>query len=325
MREDRFNELNGIISDNLKLLNKEVSSAVERRFAQLYERAALIAQDGALLESDERCDEFRAMFNVEQIPAKASEAAKRYLAAYYDTQLLSDKLAVCKFLAERIDWNIDSILNKDVEPDEHDVNGSDADKPSVKIAYLKNVYADMAFRRFSEVLESPSVDYVSDFAAVCEEVYYGRADMCILPLDSSRDAKLISFCRLIDKYELKIILSCDVVSPDGGVTTRYALLQKSAALPNRRMIEKCNSIFFEFNFVPDQTSSLSEVLTAAEGCGLKLYKIDAIPLTYSDSEFSYDVIFSCGDGNVDAFALYMMLSVPQYDMLGIYPHMESEA
>ena len=153
---------------------------------------------------------------------------------------------------------------------------------------------------------------------MCEEVYYGRADMCILPLDSSRDAKLISFYRLIGKYELRIVMSCDVPSGD-GVMTRYALLRKSAFLPSEKQ-DKKGELFFEFSFVPDESSALCDVLTAAADCGLRLYKVDALPLTYTDSEFLYDVILRCPE-TPEVFALYMSLAVPQYELLGVYRHM----
>ena len=168
------------------------------------------------------------------------------------------------------------------------------------------------------MFEEPTVTYAADFTAVCEEVYYGRADMCILPLDSSRDAKLISFYRLIGKYELRIVMSCDVPSGD-GVMTRYALLRKSAFLPSEKQ-DKKGELFFEFSFVPDESSALCDVLTAAADCGLRLYKVDALPLTYTDSEFSYDVILRCPE-TPEVFALYMSLAVPQYELLGVYRHM----
>ena len=93
-----------------------------------------------------------------------------------------------------------------------------------RVAYLRNAYADRAFRRFCEQLGELSVVYCTDFESVCEEVYYGRADMCILPLDSSRDAKLIGFVRLVDKYELKNhpVLRDNVTRPERDDEIRAA-------------------------------------------------------------------------------------------------------
>lgn len=338
MHENPPGQLNQIINANLSLLDAETASAEERRIAQLFDRAALISRCEDMLSDEDRCAEFDRLFQRGSLPDAAKEAVS-CLEAYFSAQLLSDKVTVCGFLARRLfanrNFNLASLLGAENEVRDSDevISDRSGEKPPVKIAYFKNVYADTAFRRFSDVLGSPSVVYCADFAAVCEEVYYGRAEMCILPLDSSRDAKLISFCRLIDKYELKISLSCDVVSPDGGVTTRYALLKKTISLnsfEDSRMKDKADTLLFEFNFVPDENISLADVLYAAGRCELKLYKVDSIPLSYSDSEFSYDVILSCGDGSgaqsgLEAFALFMALAAPQYETLGVYAHLKSEA
>lgn len=305
---------------NLKLLDEETASASERRIAQLSDLAMLIAQQPQrFFDADNLYGEFDGLIGRGAIPGEASEDARPYLEAYYSSQLLTDKLTVCRFLAGKLSWSSDfklaSLLGAQSEgflPLERDP----------KIAYFKNSYADTAFRIFSKALGTPSVIYLNDFDAVCEEVYSGRADMCILPLDSSRDAKLIGFCRLIDKYELKIVLSCDVSSSDGGVTTRYALLRKNLTFPEE-LPDGADARLLEFSFVPTDGISLADVLFAAEGFGLKLYKVDAIPLTYSDSEFSYDVILHCPDHSVEPFALFMSLEAPQYETLGIYAHLKS--
>lgn len=308
----------GIIDSNLKLLDSETSSSVERRIAQLSDLAMLISKNSdMLLDSDERVEGFSELFSRGIIPKGAVEESVPYLEAYYSSQLLSDKLIVCRFLAERLGWRNDfrlaSLLG---EPDGFAKLAKDP-----KIAYLKNAFADDAFLKFAKVLGNPSVDYQSDFQSVCEEVYYSRADMCILPLDSSRDAKLIGFCRLIDKYELKIVLTCDITAGADGVTTRYALLSKNLTFSDD-LPDCCDARFLELSFVPSEEITLAELLTAAGNFGLKLYKVDAIPLTYSDNDFAYDVILHCPDRAVEPFALFMALAAPQYETLGVYAHIK---
>lgn len=318
MNPERFERSAAMIAENLKLLDNEASSAAERRIAQLSELATLISQEpDILLDTDSREEDFSSLFVRGAIPEASVEEARPYLEAYYSSQLLSDKLAVCRFLAERLGWKSDfrlaSLLG---EP-----NGFAPLKKNPRIAYLKNTYTDNAFLIFSKVLGNPSVSYQSDFESVCEEVYYGRADMCILPLDSSREAKLIGFCRLIDRFELKIVLSCDVTSSDGGVTTRYALLRKNLTFPETLPPES-DARLLELSFVPTEGITLADVLSAAAGFGLELYKVDAIPLTYSDNEFAYDVILHCPDRAVEPFALFMALAAPQYETLGVYAHIK---
>ena len=306
------NDANSIIGENLALLWEEASSAEERRLTQLRERALFISRGTSLLDSDNRAEEFSELFDGSNSFDEAAENKQ-----YMSTQLFSDKLTVCRFLAEEYRTKRINILEK--------LLGNESYGKAVKIAYFRNAYADAAFRIFSQVIEDPAAVYASDFSAVCEEVYYDRADMCMLPLDSSRDAKLISFYRLIDKYELSPIFSCDVTTPDGSVTTRYALLKKSPVLPKKKAADKCDRFFFEFSLIPDNGGTLCEVLSAAVKCGLTLYKVDSIPLTYNESEFSCDVILEVGDiKGLEVFVLFLSLAVPQYEPLGYYPHISKK-
>lgn len=310
-------DTNSIISENLSLLGEEARSFEERRLAQLRERAILIARNDDLFDSESRAEEFSALFEHQEC-ADAIPDAKDYLAAKFTTQLFCDKLTVCKLLASEYKKRRINVTER--------LLGNTPMPESVRIAYFRNAYADAAFRIFSEVIDNLSAVYASDFTAVCEEVYYGRADVCMLPLDSSRDAKLISFYRLIDKYELCPVFSCDVTTPDGNVTTRYALLKRSFTLPSRKRLDASGLCFFEFNITPDERSPLCDVLAAAKECGLTLYKADSMPLSYSDSEFAYDVILKVGNvEGLDAFVLFLTLAVPQYEPIGIYPHIRAKA
>ncbi len=309
-------DVNSIISDNLTLLGEEARSLEERRLAQLRERALLIARNDELLESDSRTEEFSALFNM-QFCKDAIPEAEDYLASKCTSELFFDKLTVCKFLANEYHKRRINITAR--------LLGNAPMSDSVRVAYFQNAYADAAFRIFSGVIDNLSALYASDFTAVCEEVYYGRADVCMLPLDSSRDAKLISFYRLIDKYELCPVFSCDVTTPDGSVTTRYALLKREFSLPPKERLNVSDLCFFEFNIIPDKNSSLGDVLAAAKECGLTLYKADSMPLSYSTSEFAYDVILKIGSADgLDAFVLFLTLAVPEYEPIGIYSHIHAK-
>lgn len=302
-----------IIGENLGILTHEASGSHERRLAWLRDLAITMMRDDSMIFGENRADEFAALFTQSIKTDSLTDTCAEYIAVQTSSQCFADKLTVCKFLAAEYGRRGTDIQIK--------LLGSEPYAASPRIAYFKNAYADAAFRIFSDVLDSPSVVYASDFTAVCEEVYYGRADMCMLPLDSSRDAKLISFYRLIDKYELNPVLSCDVVTPDGSVTTRYALLKRSMCLPERSARGGC---FFEFSLVPDRGPALCDVLCAAKECGLSLYKIDSIPLTYNDRKFSCELIFKVGDPmGLDAFILFLSLAIPEYEPLGIYPHIST--
>lgn len=306
-----------VIEENLSLLNCEGGFVSERRLVQLRELARYIGRSNFLLDSDSPSDEFAKLFENRQKNSGIPEESASYLSSMSSSLLLYDKLTVCKYISEEAEKRKRSLIPKllSIEPY----------KNEVKIAYFKNAYADAAFRCFSKIFDNPAVVYSPDFSAVCEEVYYGRADMCMLPLDSSRDAKLISFYRLIDKYELNPIFSCDVTTPDGSVTTRYALLKKSIALPKMEHRQKCDSCFFEFTVIPESGGGIGEVLTAAKECGLSVYKLDSLPLSYNDKEFSCDVILKIDSMRwFEAFVIFMSFVYPQYEPLGVYTHIPFE-
>ncbi len=101
MNPERFERSAAMIAENLKLLDNEASSAAERRIAQLSELATLISQEpDILLDTDSREEDFSSLFVRGAIPEASVEEARPYLEAYYSSQLLSDKLAVCRFLAD---------------------------------------------------------------------------------------------------------------------------------------------------------------------------------------------------------------------------------
>lgn len=306
---------NGMIGENLTLLNIDRRSADERRLVQLYERAQLLLRDDALIFGDNRTEEFAALFSEPEEVGTLLDGARGYIAVKDQTEAVFDKLTVCKFAAQELEKRGDLL--------ERLVNREPLGT-AVNIAYFRNAYADAAFRVFSRVLDNPTVTYASDFTAVCEEVYYERSDMCLLPLDSSRDSKLVSFYKLIEKYELAPVYSCDVATPDGSVTTRYALLKRAVSVPEREKRSRDGGCMLEFNLSPDESMTLSDVLGAAKSCGLTLYKVDSLPSTYSEGTFTYDVILNVGDAaGLDAFMLFLTLAVPQYELLGIYPHIRA--
>lgn len=306
-----------VIESNLTLLAGDSASSAERRCVQLRDLASQLLRDPSLIFGENRVKDFSSLFEKSALPEDIPEPIKDYLDFENETRSFSDKLTVCSLLSDEFDKRGIEVTEKLLGPATY--------TGPAKIAYFRNAYADAAFRIFSEVLDNPSVTYAADFSAVCEEVYYGRADMCMLPLDSSRDAKLISFYRLMDKYELNPIYSCDVTTPDGSVTTRYALIRRGMSVPNRVHLDTPGSCFFELNLVLDSSSAFENVLGAAKRFGLTLYKADSLPLTYSDSEFACDIIFKVGNAKgLNAFVLYLSLAVPQYEPLGIYPHISTE-
>ena len=309
----QINSAASIIGGNLSILSEDSASVSERRLVQLQELAKQLLRDSSQLFGETRVVDFEKLFSEEKTAYGAPGNFRSLLAYENKTRVFTDRIAVCSFLRDEMERMSMSPIEKFIESKPHE--------GACSIAYFRNAYADEAFRIFSDVIENPSAVYASDFSSVCEEVYYGRCDMCMLPLDSSKDAKLVSFYRLIDKYELNIICSCDVTTPDGSVTTRYALLKRGMAVPESEKLDEENSCFFEFGLTLDGNDTFEEVLAAANIFGLTLYRMDSIPLTSGDSKVACDLIFKIGNARgINAFVLYLGLVIPQYEPIGIYPH-----
>ena len=106
------------------------------------------------------------------------------------------------------------------------------------VAYQKSSYADAAFLRFSTLLKNPRTHYTSGFPSACEDVFNGRCEFCILPLENSSEGILNSFLRLIDRFELHICATCDITSTDHSRSTKFALLRRTLTPFQLNMGEK---------------------------------------------------------------------------------------
>ena len=103
---------------------------------------------------------------------------------------------------------------------------------SERIAYLKNSYNDAAYIQFAALFSSPRAAYFASVSDVCENVYNGSCEYCILPVETSVDGKLLSFYETILKYNFKINAVYDLQSENGY--TRYALLSKRFTVRNNQ-------------------------------------------------------------------------------------------
>ena len=114
-----------------------------------------------------------------------------------------------------------------------DISAAERYEGIPRIAYLQNTFSDRAYRCFSSVFNKVSAAYYPGFSEVCEEVYNGNCTHAILPVQNTRDGQLISFRKLILKYDLKISFVTDIETTDDS-NMRFALLQKNI---DRTMID----------------------------------------------------------------------------------------
>lgn len=219
------------------------------------------------------------------------------------------------------------------------------------VSYMKNAYSDSAFGKFGNALEGKSLQhalyrgrgegrfesgyqdgtraegkpeergrlkalYGSSFREVCENVYYGRSEFCLLPVFSLSEGVLTGFCSLISKYELKTVLSCNISTQDSGYT-RFALLKKNIEYTDIRG----KTVSFDFSVPSVGGDKLSVLLLAADFFGMTVLSVSSTPTEYSSSAFSYDIRCMAGaDSDVCGLLCFLALEFPQYSQTGIYPN-----
>lgn len=316
-----------IIRVNLNALEEELISLGERKCAHLNERfGAILSEAGApaagefagymdVVREIDREYFPQQSFNSERCIPENSGAVRDLS----EQSRVSERMFLCRMLSARYG---DALrLNAFFR----DSGGMAA---SNRISYHRSAFSDLAYRRFSEVLAEPTSVYGKDFASTCEDVYDGRAGLCILPIEHSVEGRMSSFHHLISKYDLKVVLTCPVSLQEGGASTRFALLRRS--VQRIRIPESCpHRELFSFSLTlpgegdDDKLADLSDILFAARSAGLELMKIDSDPLTDAEGEYNYELTFYTDAPGADlrAFLLYLLLDAPQFTPIGLYSHL----
>ncbi len=187
-----------------------------------------------------------------------------------------------------------------------------------RISYQKNRFTEPAYNRFAALIDDPRATYAESFPAACENVYNGVSEFCILPLESSMEGRLNSFTRLILRYELKIVATCNVAT-EGGQSTRFALLRRNGI---SFAAAKDVPMQFELSAELAQEPSAEEILSAARQFGLRLRTAD-VSLTEEGASLLH-AVFLTDRGDLPAFLLYLGMELPAYDPIGYYPDLSAE-
>lgn len=193
-----------------------------------------------------------------------------------------------------------------------------------RVAYQRNIFTDEAFLHFSPHIPAPKAAYAGSFVGVCEQVYNGLCEYCILPLENSQDGKLLRFYGLIQKYELKIVLTCEVTSSDKRQVSTFGLCKRSLQVSTPMLHGNHRNACFEFIFWQDSDDypGLCDVLAAAQACSLRLLRADCLPR--SDDEimvgagYPFNISLDIEEGDLRTFLLFLALNAPFCLPLGIY-------
>ncbi|MCQ2432117.1 MAG: hypothetical protein MJ175_05875 [Clostridia bacterium] len=339
-----------ITDTNLERLDNRTAAAAEMREAFLCEklRAMLSAATDSAASAEEPDRIFRSIIRDEHFPDDFRSFTERACRAPADavlpqltemrlkTENQLEQVSLCRMLAHASDpfyritpdeargknyrRLITDLIRDDSRPEDDPARELDVRAPrsaGERIAYLRNTYTDEAYEQFAEAFLHAAPAYYSDFPGVCEALYYGRATACILPLENSVDGKLLRFYALMSKYDLRIGAMCSIASEDSDSQTNYALLRRSVTVPDP---EEYDIWYMECRIILEEGMTLSRLLTAAAFYGLTLTRVDSVPVSYEDSEFTYDLILRIPpEGDLAAMLTYLYLLVPQFTLLGLYP------
>ena len=308
-----------VIAENLRETAARTRTVWEQEMAHLRELASQIAEDGILNADfshtllDHSPPRFHELFEGIRANPSFGKQLERIRSTEHSVYLC---LELCDLLKRRSqELGAEELFGEAEELSEH-ARG--------RIVYQRSSYADSAYLCFAPLLGTPRASYAHSFSAVCEEVYNGLSEFCILPLESSAEGQLNSFSRLIDRYELKTVATCDIPATDGMRSTRFALLRRDAVpLP---IPEQIKNRFFECSAPLDTTPSPAQLLCAAQLCGLELYRVDSrMPLDTDELPVRrMHYVFRVERGELLAFLLYLSMEAPQCEPNGIYFHIEHE-
>ncbi len=155
------------------------------------------------------------------IPVDPSGALQLFCEANDGCDDIPSFARVCKFLtisSEKYSESSDSTLRS--------------------VVYFRTPVSDKAYSIFSKKFNSIGAMYATDFKTVCEDVYYDRADACMLPLESSEDGLIMSFRHMMLKYELTITSAVSIDVGEDKYQT-MALLTNGNVDSNGNICEMC--------------------------------------------------------------------------------------
>lgn len=297
-----------IVSQNLNRLDLDFSGSLNARRAHLRELALSIAD--ACEDVDELLEVLVGFGTGVPFTPQTIGENMSFLRVGFAQLSLLERTELCRMLCAMPSL---SLKTSDFFPPDEPI----ALIARSTIAYLQNNFADRAFHAFTQVMPRARAQYHDTYQSVCEAVASGNCEACILPIEHAQDGKLISFYRLIDRYDLKIVCSC-ALAQNNGPESRFALLKKniSFARPTQTHLR-----YFELSITQNGDETIGALLTAAQLYGLCLRRIDAIPLEYADEGFAFHIMLSFEtDIQLLPFLLYLTLELPQYNPVGIFAH-----
>ena len=180
------------------------------------------------------------------------------------------------------------------------------------IAYMQNSFSDKAYRVFASGFDKIPAVYFPGFKEAAEEVYYGRSSHAILPVFNSHDGMLMSFYRILLRYDLRINASCDIGINDDDIM-RYALVSKHLSGGSGMRYVDISVVLGD-----GDVGTYGSLLSSCEALGASVLTLNSHPLEYSDDGCGLIVQLKLDSGITGALRLLLDGSHVRYTMIGEY-------
>ncbi len=308
------------IAKNLRRANEEMAVAAEKSFAHIKERAHLISSQirkelgceqvlEAVLTTDEAVRIYRRCTEEIGHAPWFDEINLDETAAFVRRNTRAETLYLCREIAKNdAPASMETVASWLFGGISAVPEGRDR-----KVAFLRNRQASRAFERFAKELGGVSAVYEDNFQNACEAVFSGQSTYAIIPIHSMTDGRLNSFYRQMEKYDLSIVMTCEIESDDGENVTTFALIYKDRIYKPAE-----GDILYECKITFDDLTSLADIADAAAYFGVTVDSVEALPVLFSGRANAFAFVFGLKNADVGGFFCYLALEYPQAAAIGIY-------
>lgn len=319
MRQFSFYSAEDVISSNLRELEQRYIRLGEQELAHLRELACEMLPE---IRAD---IDYSELLSERQAPAPPLDDVlpvhRESIAAMMHTHNIYQNVFLCRALYRQLL----TLPTEAAPPPDFRFHDSEegvlSETAANRVLYQKSSYTDSAYLHFASLLNGCRAAYAQNVSSVCRDVYNGVSEYCILPIENSAEGLLNSFAALIARYELKIVAVCDISSADGSKTTRFALLRKRLS---PLLLEKGKPHFLEISVVLQKNPSVSDLLSAAQLCGLQVERVHVTVAQEDVNARMLHAVFTATREQTAVFLLYLSMEAPQFVPIGLYQLISSE-
>lgn len=183
-----------------------------------------------------------------------------------------------------------------------------------KVAYwASNRHSHLAFKKMSSLGFQWASVLTESFVDVCELVNSDACDFGILPIENSTDGRLVGFYKMLDRYELKICMVCDIEDEKGENFTSLALVSKCI-----RYMENSLPGCIELSSISSYSEKVLEVISVAKYLGMGINRLSSIPLYYRKDAFVDTVTIGLTSDTITTFLAYLTIFEKDITVTGLY-------